>query len=184
MSKKSIIFVAHAAFTAGILLFGCGSQSGTYENARTEGNNQAVKIKAPDFSLVDLKGKSFSLGDYKGKVVLLDFWATWCPPCVWSSPKVDELAAEYKGKKFQVISISLDMSPDSVARFFDGKEVIPRVALAGGSPVSNQYRISGIPAFFLIDQDGYLVRKWGGFSETLPLLWRKEIDRLLNSRKP
>jgi thiol-disulfide isomerase/thioredoxin len=172
MKSKFNIPCCHLFIVLVILLFGCGAQGGSSEVKQ--------KIKAPQFQVQDINGKIISLVELKGKVVFLDFWATWCPPCVWSSPQVEALAEKYQKKKVEIVSVSLDASESSVRRFVEGKKVKSRLALAGDSGIEVQYRISGIPAFFLIDQNGYLIRRWGGFNENLPALWQKEIDNLLN----
>jgi len=179
MKFKSYLSFFYFVILAGVLLFGCGSQSGFFESSSGSISKSNPRVKAPNFNLRDINGKNFSLASLKGKVIFLDFWATWCPPCVWSSPQVEALAEKYSGKKLEVISISLDTSEDQVRRFFEGKTVKTRVALAGDSGVEVQYRVSGIPAFFLIDQEGYLAKRWGGFNENLPNIWKKEIDILL-----
>lgn len=140
---------------------------------------QAKRASAPDFTLKDLKGKTFSLHDYHGKVVLLDFWATWCPPCVLSSPEVEKLTKDYKGKKFEVIRISLDDSPEAVFSYMSSHPITSRIAMTNGD-VERDYQVQGIPAFYIIDQNGGLVKSWGGYHPMMPQIWRKEIDRLLS----
>jgi cytochrome c biogenesis protein CcmG/thiol:disulfide interchange protein DsbE len=140
---------------------------------------QAQRQSAPDFTLVDIKGNKFSLKDLRGKVVLLDFWATWCPPCVISSPEVEKISQEYKGKKFEVVRISLDDSPDAVLRYLSTHSLTGRIAMTDGE-VEQVYRVQGIPSFYMIDQTGGLVKSWGGYHPMMPKIWRQEIDRLLN----
>src|SRR5687767_10454531 len=72
---------------------------------------------APDFTLTDISGKQVSLKDYRGKVVLVDFWATWCPPCRVSIPAMEELHKEYGPKGLQVLSVSMDEDVELVAPF-------------------------------------------------------------------
>ncbi len=148
------------------LLVGCSAQS--------------TSSKAPDFKLTDLSGKSFSLKDYKGKVVFIDFWATWCPPCVMSSPEVEKLGEDYQGKDFAIIRISLDDSEEPVREFLARHpDKVGRQAMTDHK-VDSDYNVSGIPAFYIIDKEGNLGRSWGGYHPMMPQVWRKEIDTLLS----
>lgn len=142
-----------------------------------------VKVyKAPLFELTDLSGKKISLAAMKGKVVFLDFWATWCPPCVMSVPEVEKLVEEYQGKNLVVLSISMDSSEEPVKRFMAAHRMTNRVAMAGNSGVDVQYNIQGIPAYFIVDQKGNITKAWEGYNPVMTSLWRKEIDRLLSSK--
>lgn len=118
----------------------------------------------------------------KGRVVFLDFWATWCPPCVVSSPEVEKLVETYKSKPVDIISISLDSDEEPVKKFVAKNHTKSRVALAGESGIDVNYRVSGIPAFYLIDQKGNVVRIWEGYSPAMSTMWRTEIDQLLSSK--
>ncbi len=182
MRRKKIPAFPLGAFAIVLLLGGllasCGSSSPGSAEAPSEASAQR-KQKAPDFRLTDLNGKTFSLHDYRGKVVFLDFWATWCPPCVVSAPEVEKLAADYREKDVEVISISLDDRADKVERFIASHGLTTRVALAGESGVDARYGVRGIPTFFIIDKKGNLAGAWDGFHPSFAAVWRKELDRLL-----
>jgi thiol-disulfide isomerase/thioredoxin len=79
--------------------------------------------KALDFSLKDLKGKNYKLSDFKGKVILLNFWATWCPPCRYEMPLLDKLYKEYKKMGFEVVAVSLDSNPNNVTEYLKNNSV-------------------------------------------------------------
>jgi thiol-disulfide isomerase/thioredoxin len=117
----------------------------------------------------------------KGKVVFLDFWATWCPPCVISIPEVKTLYESYKDKNVEIISISLDQDESAVRKFVNKHHMKNRIAMGFESDIGSRYGIDGIPAFFIIDKKGNIVRAWGGYSYSFPDLWRKELDRLLKT---
>jgi len=136
--------------------------------------------KAPEFTVVDLQGKKLALADYKGNVVLLEFWATWCGPCLISMPEVEKIEAEYRGKKFKVLSLSLDTNAEDVLGFLSRHPLPYRVALATDE-IQYRYGVRGIPAFYIIDKNGFVTRYWGGYHPSLPTLWRKEISQLLGS---
>jgi len=137
------------------------------------------KIKAPDFVLADLNGKKITLKGLGGKVVFLDFWATWCPPCIVSVPEIEKLADEYRGRDFQLVSISLDEDVEAVKKFMKWRNMTTQVTMAGNTQVDLQYRVTGLPSFFIIDKQGYLVGAWNGYHPSLIEIWKKEIDRLL-----
>lgn len=125
---------------------------------------ESLKIGAefPGFSFEDLEGKAIALADYRGKVVLVDFWATWCPPCIAELPHVLDVYREYHDKGFEIIGISLDKDKDKLETFianekmdwpqyFDGK--------GWDNELSNKYAVSSIPATFLIGPEGTIIAK-------------------------
>ena len=118
---------------------------------------------APDFTATDLDGKPVKLSDLHGKVVLLDFWATWCGPCVMEMPQIRR-AYEKLGKRgnFVVVGISLDDNPDKVRGFLKQRS-FRWLQIVGGpakeNPIARSYHVEGIPANFLIDRDGKVVAK-------------------------
>lgn len=119
---------------------------------------------APDFQVTDLKGEELSLKDYRGQVVLLDFWATWCGPCIAEMPKVKKTYETYKDQKFQIIGISLDQSEEPLAAYIE-KEGLAWVHYWDESrDVRNLYKVWGIPTAFLIDGEGIIQKaSLGGF---------------------
>jgi len=77
----------------------------------------AEPLPAPDFTLQDMDAKKFSLKDYRGKVVLLNFWATWCPPCRREMPSMERLHQKFKGKDFVVLALNQMEGGDQVFTF-------------------------------------------------------------------
>jgi peroxiredoxin len=133
-----------------VFLYGCGSQEPV----------QIVKIgdNAPSFVLLDIEGKQVSLSDFKGKVVLIDFWATYCPPCRKSVPFLNELQRTYGADKFTVVGLSMDDSTSSVASFM--KEYAIQYPLLMASPeVAHRYNVRGIPTLYLLDEQGRIIYK-------------------------
>jgi peroxiredoxin len=161
----------------GFFLPGCNSQA---DSSRATSNSP---IKAPDFEILDLEGNKVSLKGLAGTVVLLDFWATWCPPCVMSTPRVVDFYNQNKDKKVQVLSVSLDSSDGPVRTFVERHQMKNVVALAGSSGMDMAYGVQGIPAFFLIDQKGFVVKAWQGFHPMMPRQWQEEVDHLLARRE-
>lgn len=125
---------------------------------------QMVK-NAPDFTLNDLNGNPFSLSDLKGKIVLLDFWATWCPFCRESIPILQSLYNDYKDKGFEVVGIALEYDGGRVLRRFAEEENIPYTLLIGNEKLATKYSAYGVPTRFLINREGKIVKKFIGYQD-------------------
>jgi peroxiredoxin len=132
---------------------------------------------APDFTLQDLSGKSVKLSDQKGKVVLVEFWATWCPPCRESIPTLEKLHRQYAAKGLVILAVSVDEGGlDAVKKFVaDHKMTYP--VLQGTDDVTGKYMVRLIPAMFLVDKQGNIKKQFmgGGNDDELD----KEIKALL-----
>lgn len=115
-------------------------------------------IPAPGFTLKDPDGRSVSLADFRGKFVLLNYWATWCPPCVQEMPSLQGLAKRFKGRPLVVLGISLDAEGAAKVKPFLKKLGITfPIALDPASRVSAAYGARELPATFLIDPQGRVV---------------------------
>ncbi|MFC2061935.1 TlpA family protein disulfide reductase [Elusimicrobiota bacterium] len=143
------------AFTA------CMSQDNMSERT---GTAKSASNTAYDFNLKDIDtGESVKLSNFSGTPVFLDFWATWCPPCRQAMPYVEKLHEEM-GDSIQVIGINLDRSQSKAVQFLESKSPGYMQLTASGSDVSSKYRVSGIPAFFIIDTNGKIAKSYVGFS--------------------
>jgi peroxiredoxin len=116
----------------------------------------------PDFDVKDLNGKPLSISNYKGKVVLIDFWATWCPPCVAFMPEVQKVYEKYHADGFEIIGISLDDNQAALKNFLEKKD-IPWPQFFDGKHWQNQlavkYGIVEVPQAFLLDGDGKIIAR-------------------------
>jgi len=124
---------------------------------------------APDFSLNDINGGTVSLNQHKGKVVLLDFWATWCPPCRVSIPELVALNNKYKNKGLVILGISVDDPQkvnDKLLKAFVRKFKINYTILRINQQVMRDYfayQQMGIPTMFIINREGKIVDMHVGF---------------------
>ena len=122
--------------------------------ARLEKNDQARE--QIDFTLSDLQGKSWTLKSLQGKVVLVNFWATWCPPCRKEMPDLETLYQRFKDKGFVILAIS-DEEVGKVQSFLAEQKFTYPMLLDPGRKVNALFRIDGIPKNFLYDRNGKLV---------------------------
>jgi peroxiredoxin len=125
-------------------------------------NQVAIKdnLPAPDFTFPRLDGKMVSLSDYKGKVVLVNIWATWCPPCVDEMPSMEKLYRKFKGQNFEILAVSIDEPGlKAVAPFMKKSNLTFPALIDSEGAVKAVYGITGIPESFIIDQQGILLKK-------------------------
>jgi peroxiredoxin len=128
--------------------------------------NIKVGEPAPDFSLQDLPGHATSLASYRGqKVVLLDFWATWCPPCRMSMPGLQKLEEDFKGRGLEILSVNQGEASDEVRHFIDRKKYSFHVVLDQDLTVAGKYGVKSIPTLVLVDKKGVVQRISVGYSK-------------------
>lgn len=128
-------------------------------NSSLEGklNPSVIKVKAQDFKLKDLSGNEVSLSSFKGKNVLLNFWATWCPPCKSEMPDMEKLYQETKDSDLVILAVNIGEDRDTVKGFIDKNKYNYRILLDSDTSVSEKYTITSIPTTYLIDKDGNIV---------------------------
>ncbi len=141
-------------------------------------------VKAPDFSLKDMDDGLHSLADYKGKVIMINFWATWCPPCRREMPSMERVHQHMKGKDFVVLAVNQMESPDHVFAYTGQLEILPTFTILfdRASVVSQAYRVQGLPTTYLIDKKGNIrYRAIGGREFDHPVV-EQQINALLNEK--
>ena len=125
-------------------------------------------VQAPEFTLATADGKKVALAGLKGKVVLLNFWATWCPPCREEMPSMERLHQELKEQGLTVLAVNIQESPKQVARFMRDFRLTFPALLDGDATVSGLYGVRGLPSTYLVDRTGQVVgqavgaRDWAG----------------------
>jgi thiol-disulfide isomerase/thioredoxin len=122
-------------------------------------------LSAPDFSLPDMDGELHALQDYRGKVVLINFWATWCPPCRREMPALEQLYSKLADQAFAVLAVNQWEDADHVFAYMGDLNVIPSfpILFDPESKVSADYGVKGLPTSFLLDKQGRVVfRAVGG----------------------
>jgi thiol-disulfide isomerase/thioredoxin len=113
-------------------------------------------VQKTDFTLKDLNNKKVTLSELKGKIVLVNFWATWCPPCRKEMPDLDAIYQHFKSQGLVILSLS-DEDAMKVASYIGSTGYHPPVLLDSGGKVAKQFHVDGIPKSFVFDRDGKLV---------------------------
>ena len=139
--------------------------------ARLEADDR--KREHPEFTLQDISGKTWTFSELRGKVVLVNFWATWCPPCRKEMPDLDALYARFGDKGFVVLGIS-DEKAAKVEPFVRERKISFPVLLDPGRKVNEMFVVEGIPKSFVYDRDGKLV------AQSIDMRTRKQFLEMLS----
>jgi peroxiredoxin/outer membrane lipoprotein-sorting protein len=134
--------------------------------------------KPPDFTLTSLKGEKISLSSLKGKVVIIDFWASWCPPCREELKIIQKLHNEYKDKGVIILCINSNEEREKVKDFIDENNYNFTVLLDSDGKVSDNYRVKSIPRIFLINKEGIVVKDITGYSIESEKILKEEIEKI------
>jgi cytochrome c biogenesis protein CcmG/thiol:disulfide interchange protein DsbE len=133
--------------------------------------------RAPDFTRVDVVGKTVHLSDYRGKVVLLNFWATWCPPCLDEVPAFSAWQQKYGSDGLQVLGVSMDDDSAPVQRAVSKYHVAYPVVMSDESLVDLYGGVLGLPLSFIIDPAGRIVGRYQGKADLAKM--EKQLKALL-----
>jgi thiol-disulfide isomerase/thioredoxin len=117
---------------------------------------------APDFKLALLDGKTFHLAENKGQVIVLDFWATWCGPCIQAMPQIDRVTHEFADKGVKLIAVNLQETPAQISSLLERLKLSPTVVLDKDGVVAAKYGANAIPQTVVIDRQGKVTRLFIG----------------------
>ena len=155
------MFTAMLALLPLALLAGCNDASTSSSGLPgRSGTGASVGNVAPELEGNDAEGNPVKLSNYKGKVVLVDFWATWCGPCVGMIPHEKELVKKLEGRPFALIGVSADQSPADLAKFL-AKENLPWANIFDGPGGKRtwEWNVEAFPTFYIIDAKGIIRSK-------------------------
>ncbi len=144
-----------------------------YKAAMAKLEADDAKRQDTNFTATDLAGKSWTLKDLKGKVVLVNFWATWCPPCQKEMPDLEALYNQYKDQGFVILAFSEDDETNKVAPFIAERKITYPILLDPGQKMGNQFQVNGIPKSFLYDREGKLV------AQSIDMRTRHQFEEML-----
>lgn len=137
-----------------LLIAGCKPPVETPDDG-SSGVGSSVGRKAPEIIATTIDGKPFRLSELKGKVVVLDFWATWCGPCVRAMPAMKRLHEKYKDQPFALIGISVDHEREPLSRFVSANGIgWPQIY--DEDDIGTRWGVDSIPRVFILDQDGVI----------------------------
>ncbi|RAV22860.1 redoxin domain-containing protein [Paenibacillus contaminans] len=175
MSVKSKRWMSFAV----LLVVVAAASYSIYANGRGSGGGGIrTGQPAPEFTVADMSGKQVKLSDYRGKGVLLNFWGSWCEPCVNEMPRLNE-AYRASIPDVDVIGVNVGQSRGTVKEFAAANGLdFPLFTDAGGE-AAKAYQVSGLPATFLIDADGNLAKVVTG-----ELISAEQVKELLRSVAP
>ena len=156
-----------------VIVVGCESQGRTSHWRRID-----PPIAAEPFTLNALDGSPIAITALKGRVVVMEFWATWCTPCRFSLPSLEEVAKRYREKGVSVLLINIGEEPDKVRQWAERRYTTP-ILLDTGGKVSDRYGVTSIPRLFIADQAGKLVWAHQGYGGGLEAALHQILDELL-----
>lgn len=157
MIKKIIIPFLLLTLMTVMIVQAIGTDEGNDKKTKNISTGLSVGLKAPDFELENLAGEKIKLSDFQGKKVMLNFWATWCPPCKAEIPDMQKFHLE-EGEDIIILAVNIDPEND-VAGFAKQMGVTFPVLLDKKNNVNKTYQIISIPTSYFIDEQGLIQNK-------------------------
>ena len=159
----------------------CGSQESKQDSVAGRADSAAARL-AVDFNAVDLQGQPFSAKTLKGKILLLDFWAVWCKPCIAAFPTLRKLNRDFKDKNFEVVGVAVySGGPEDVSKFLQ-KHELDYMTVVGDDDLAIRFGVIGYPSYFLVGPDGKIHKKYVGEAKDLYGEVKKEILKLQTTK--
>jgi len=182
VSVHSRVLLA-AGLAISLSLAGCSSSKPVKAANSTKAGKE--RKPAPEFELKDADGKTVRLSDYKGKVILLDFWATWCGPCIQAMPQVEKTVGEFDEKDVHLVAVNLQETPEQIKAMMERHQLkMPRVALDKDGSIAEKYQANAIPQTVVIGRDGNIARLFVGGGPHLGDQLRDAIKAAVTGEKP
>jgi len=150
-----------------------------FSQPRGEYGAPALGEMVPNFTLRDETGKVVALSEFRGQIVVLNFWATWCPPCIEEMPSLNRLAEKYQGKGIQIIGLSVDENADAYADFLARNQISFLTLRDAARNTSDRYGTFRFPETYIINREGRLARKVIGAVDWTSQQMVKYFDELL-----
>ena len=158
-----------------LALFGCSPAVNVPDSATTG------KGPAPDFELENIAGGKTAATELKGKVLVVDFWATWCEPCIAEIPKFNRIAEEYKGKDVQIVGITVESAHDTIKPKVIETGMRYTVLVGNDKVVDGFGGLIGFPTTFVVTKDWKIYKKYMGALPDKDVRIRKDIEKLLEA---
>ncbi|UQZ33432.1 cytochrome C biogenesis protein [Paenibacillus sp. PK3_47] len=160
------------------------SLPGTSQMARSNSGEIKTGIQkgqqAPDFALTDLQGNQVQLSDFEGKRVLVNFWATWCPPCKVEMPHMQNIYNDYQTKDVVILGVNMTLTeenPDAVDEFVNEQQLTFPIVMDKDGDVMQTYEIMAYPTTYLLDANGVIREKFqGAISYEIMEKYLSELD--------
>ena len=155
------------------------------EDSGGEGQESALVGKAaPEINLKTLDGTEFRLSERKDKVVILDFWASWCGPCLQVMPQIDQIAADFAEQGVELYAVNLEETPEKIKAALERLKLSPIVLLDRDGRVAQQYGASAIPQTVIIDREGKVARLFVGGGSRFDERLRTALKSVLTGDAP
>lgn len=170
-SESNLAAIAILLLAGAIALF-----AWAWSNERgdsSSGENVAVGRESPDFTLPDLNGNQVALSDHRGEVVLINFWATWCPPCRVEMPDLEAVYRAHHDDGFEILGVDQREPKELVEEFVSERGFSWKFLLDEDFEVSEEYAATSIPRSILVDRDGTVAHVWRG------TLTRSQVEQQL-----
>lgn len=170
-SRRILGWIAYLAVLAAILFYWAPSSWWQFGVAPS-----SERTSAADFTLKDINGGDWTFAAHRGKVVVVNYWATWCPPCRVETPGLVNLANEYKSRGVEVVGVTMDEDLDDVPPFIESYRIKYPILTPGYNPNISPDGMA-LPTTFLYDKHGRLAKKYTGM--VLESTFKSDVDALL-----